>query len=118
MPPQAASASGRDGFLETDRGHGLVEARERELGDRFGREPGAEGCDDALREQDLAALRVAAQGRSEVGQGADRAIVPAALEADLVECRIALCDAYAKLDVVSALLPADCERLEFPLHVE
>ena len=68
-----------------ERRHRLVEALEDELARRLGRDQVFERRADALRDQDLAALRFAAQPRRQVGDGADRAVVDAPLEADAAD---------------------------------
>ena len=47
----------------------------------------------------------------EIADGADRAVVAAALEADRAERRVAVRDAHAESELVAALLPAADEQL-------
>src|SRR5215831_15596846 len=47
-----------------------------------------------LMDEDLAALGLAAEAGSEVGHGADGAVVPASLESDGADGSVALCDPH------------------------
>src|SRR5499427_10915204 len=69
-----------------------------------------------LMDEDLAALGLAAQTSSEVGHGADGAVVPAPLESDGADGGIALRDPYAEGQVVAALLPCDDHALHALAH--
>ena len=62
------------------RRHRTVEALQDELAGGSHAELAVEQAADALRHQDLAAARLAAQARREVGDGADRAVVDPARE--------------------------------------
>ena len=100
------------------RGHGPVEAAQVERPhlvefDRLG-----DAAGNALRHQDLAAARLAAQARRQVGHGADRAVVEAALEADRAERRVALRDADAEAELVAALRQPSAQSRDRSLHRE
>ena len=63
-------------------------------------------------EDDLAGARRAAQARREVRHVADRRVLPALLEADHAERRLALRDADAEADLVAELCPGLRDRGE------
>src|SRR3954454_9270703 len=60
---------------------------------------------DALRHQDLAVLGMGAEARGHVGNGADRGVLLAPLEADRPDRGEALRDADAEADAVAAPRP-------------
>ena len=74
-----------------------MEAFERELARRLDLQQSLRRRQDALGNQDLAGLCFTAQASGEVGDRADRAVVPASLEADRADRRIALRDADAEV---------------------
>src|SRR6185369_1619309 len=91
--------------LERECRHGLREALEGERSDRIeGKRPVERGHRFAV-EQHLAGLGLGAQARGEVGDVADRGVVPAPLEADGAQRGVALRDADAERELVAALLP-------------
>src|SRR5438105_14332719 len=59
----------------------------------------------ALGYQNLITGDLAAQARRQISDGPDRAVVPAALEADRADGRKALCDADSQAQLVAALDP-------------
>src|SRR5437762_3294564 len=67
-------------------------------------------------DEDLAGLGLAAQTRRQVGDRADRAVVPAALEADGADGRVALRDADPEVQLVPALAPPAQERRHAVTH--
>src|SRR5882672_10228051 len=98
--------------------HRSREAAQRQLAERLGLDEALDRGVEAARDEDLAAARLAAEPRGEVGHGADRAIVPAALEADGAERRVALRDAHAEVQVEAELAPAAGQRLHARAHGE
>src|SRR2546425_5285091 len=94
--------------------HGSVEALESELADGFDFREVLHRRQHALRDEDLARLRLATEARGEVGHGADRPVVQAPLETDRADRRVALGDADAEVEGVAALPPPD-EQLVHPL---
>src|SRR5207249_1892428 len=86
--------------------HRPREAAERQLAERLDLHQVLDRGVEPARDEDLAAARLAAQPRGEVGHGADRPVVPAPLEADGAERRVALRDADAEVQVEAQLAPA------------
>src|SRR5689334_24054372 len=83
---QSSLASGDDPKCR----HRPVKALQHELAGAFARDRAVERRLDALRNEDLVALRFAAQARREVGDGADRAVVDPPRKADAADRREAL----------------------------
>src|SRR5205823_12351775 len=84
-------------------GDGLRKALEREAPESLDLDGILDAAIHALRDQDLAGLRLAAQARREVGDGADRAVVQAPFEADRADRGVPLGDPDAEVDVIAAL---------------
>src|SRR5436190_17124656 len=90
-PPSFRSAARRHiGDQNAKRRHRAMESLQGQLAGRLARRLAVEQAVDALRDQDLAASRFAAQARREVGDGADRAVVDPARKADAADGREAL----------------------------
>src|SRR2546425_3349146 len=94
--------------------HGSVEALESELADGFDFREVLHRRQHALRDEDLARLRLATEARGEVGHGADRPVVQAPLETDRADRRVALGNTDAEVEGVAALPPPD-EQLVHPV---
>src|SRR2546422_9889267 len=88
-------------------GHGLEESFEVEIAPGLGLHEGVRLRQQALGDQDLARLGLAAETGGEVRDGADGAVVPAPLEADRADRRVALRDADAELELVAELAPRE-----------
>src|SRR5690242_5423944 len=95
----------------------LRDALERHLPHRLGDRLARDALERLLVQQDLARLRLAAQARGEVRDAADASVVPASVEADRAERRVADRDADAEPEVVAALLPVGVEGGEIALHL-
>ena len=92
-------------------GHRAMEALQRELARRLARRTSPSSRPRTRCDTRISPPRgLAAQARGEVGDGADRAVVDAPLEADAPMRREALRDADAHRQVVAALLPAVAQR--------
>src|SRR5215216_7395048 len=107
LPSKAVSAAqgpyveGRDRAVETLK---LQLADRFELGQHLDR-----GVHLAV-DQDLAALRLAAQPRREIHHAADGGVVEAAFRADAAERGKAVCDADAEAELVAELFPFRCQH--------
>src|SRR5687767_11167330 len=86
-------------------GDGLEEALERQLADRLDVGQVLHRALHPAGDQDLAGARVAAEAEGQVGDGADRTVVPPALEADGADRGVPLGDPDADVEVVAALAP-------------
>ena len=95
---------------------GLQEALEGQGPDRLEVDRILGGAGHARRDQDLARLGLAAQARRQVRDRADGAVVPAALEADGADGRVALGDADAEAEVVPALAPGGGKVADLVAH--
>src|SRR5712691_5524118 len=105
--PQSHDVEGRDRLrqsLQRERAHllGLDEIL------HFPRHPQGD--------EDLTGLGLAAQTRRQVGDRTDRAVVPAALEADGADGRVALRDADPEVQLVPPLAPPAQERRHAVTH--
>src|SRR5262245_49715571 len=94
--------------------HRAREALEEHLADPHRLDLVLQGAEEPAGDEDLAGLGLAAEARGQVGDGADGAVVPAALEADGPERRVPLGDADPEVELVPALAPA-AHQLVHPL---
>src|SRR5262245_50525566 len=94
--PESADRTSGPHPEEAERGDGAEEALEAEAADFLHLELPLEDARHAGGDEDLAALGLPAQARGEIGHGADGAIVPAALEPDGADRRVALGDPDAE----------------------
>jgi len=62
-------------------------------------------AEDALRDQDLLAIRLVTETRGQIRRRADGRIVIATFKNDLPQCGLSLRKAYAKVQLMSAPLP-------------
>src|SRR5690349_3846309 len=107
------------GTFEGEARHGMREALERELAHGLEVAHAVEHRHGLAIGEDLAGLRLGAEPRGEVGDVADRGIVPAAFEADRAERGVALRDADAEAEIVAAaLFPVLGDRMEGIHHRE
>src|SRR5215475_11775827 len=90
-------------------GYGPGEALEGQWAERFQGNQVLHGARHALGEEDLGVARLPAEPRGEIGHRADGSVVPAPLEADGADGRIALRDADAHAEIIALLAPGCVE---------
>src|SRR5262249_35222753 len=98
--------------------HRPMESLERQIADVIGLDLRLDESEDALADEDLAALGLVAQPRRQVGDAADRRIVEALVEADLTERGIADRNAHAEAERMAAPAPDLDEAIQLLAHVE
>src|SRR5206468_804158 len=101
---------------DVERGDGLREALEREAAQVLHLDEVLDRAEDALGDEDLPGLRLAAEPRREVRHRADRAVVHPPLEANRADRGVALGDADAEVELVAALLPFHEQLIHAPAH--
>src|SRR5262249_52022473 len=112
-PGTTGRSDAGSGLLQAEHvegGNGPGEALQRQNAQLFELDQRLDRPEDALRDQDLAGLRLAAEPRGHVGHGADRPVVHSALEADRADGRVTLIDPDAEVELVAAPAPL-CEQL-------
>src|SRR5882672_10871447 len=114
----APTSRGRPRPKHVERSDRPPEAAQRQLAERLRLDKILDRRIEPARDEDLAAARLAAEPRREVGHGADRSVVPAALEADGAQRRVALRDAHAEVQVEAELAPTTRQRLDAGAHRE
>src|SRR5262245_29798592 len=92
--------------------HGLEQALEAQRAHLLSLDQVLEGRGHAGGDEDFPALGLAAEPGGEVGDGADRPVVPASLEADGTDGRVAFGDPDAQREVVPSLAPAGAELVD------
>src|SRR6516162_2479381 len=88
---------------------GTVQSFQGQLTDRLDLEEIGGGGQQALRDQYLSGLGLAAQASGEIRHRTDGPVIPATLEPDRANRRISLCDADAELEFVAHLAPCDAQ---------
>src|SRR2546423_8897027 len=111
-PSPSSATSGLLQRPEPERRHRLEEAAQLQRAHGLGVGERRDLLLGLRIEQDFPGARRAAKARREVGHVADRGILPALLEADHAERRLALRDADAQAHVVAELLPRLGDRRE------
>src|SRR5262245_16294302 len=99
--PDAQDVETRDGSLES---------LECQLAHWFALDEVLDGAEQALGDEDLATLGLAAQSGSQIGDGPDGAVVAAPLEPDGAEGGVALRDPHPEAEIPAPLAPA-CGQL-------
>src|SRR5215475_6617800 len=88
----------------------LGETLQRERANLFSRYASVERHVDALTEQNLAVLGLAAEPCRHIAHGANRGIAGALRKSDLAQGRVTLGDASAKSQLATSLVPGRSQR--------
>src|SRR5512134_2096043 len=108
--PAERASGGHSLSDQAEHRHRLGEALERERPALVDGEAALEADACPSVDQDLPALRLAAQPRRQVDHAADRGVIEPALVAHRPERRVAVRDPDPQVEVVTELLPALAQR--------